>query len=229
VTLRRVGPAAALCACLCIGFVAVYAPRHPAAAHLVAYRGVHRVGDMIGPNARVAAVDAGGAPTAIVSTNGQPPVVWAFELTDPSRLAALPGRPVSRFATDPWNHPACPSPLCGGGPHPSVPSPPPPLPLDICPALGPGEDAFAPEPGVCLWSGVEVEAGDARWWSYLAGLGGLYRAVPSTSDELVNTRAGVHVAVRAGGVTVVVLSYSGRSVTSLARIAERVATWVAAH
>jgi hypothetical protein len=245
---RRIAPAGLMCLSVLVGWTMVFGPRLPVrsgrlpAGRFVAYRGPHRPGDMIGPNARVVTIDGEGNPRSVVSTDGNAPVVWAFELADPSRVAPLPGQHVHRFGRDPWVHPACPSPMCPSR-HvgPAIPSPPPPLPLDICGALsvkdlvailGPGPfSASAPTAGVCVWdngrAGVQVEAGGREWWSYLAGLPALYRPVAAGDDELVDTRAGLHVAVRRGPVTVVLLTYANESVPAWARIAQEVAAWVA--
>lgn len=241
---KRLAPLIVLAASLLAGGILVFGahaggrPR----PRFVAYRGPHRVGDLIGPNARVVAIDGRGDPTAVVSTDGHPPVVWAFELADDSTLAPLGGRRVHTLDRRLWARPACPSALCPAGPPgPHVAPPPPTLPLDPCPAIRLDDltarwgrariSATSPLPGVCVWdngrTGVAVEVGGPGWWPYLTGLHGLYRAVDD--HTLVDADHGLHLAVHHGTVTAVLLTFGRTSAATWQPIAEEAAAWAASR
>lgn len=210
------------------------APRPP----FVAYRGPHRIGDLIGANARVVAVDAHGNPTAVVSTDGRPPVVWAFEMADASSVRAIRGVRVRALDRRLWAHPACPSSLCSAGsPGAPIALPPPPLAIDPCPAipvadlaarLGPRPiTATSPGPGTCVWdngvAGVQLEIGGSGWWAYL------HRTYAPLGAALVDTRYGLHLAVHRGPVTAVLLTDADPSPGRWQPLAEEAAAWAASH
>ncbi len=233
--IRRLVPLALV---VLFGALALVPGRAAHHATFTAFRGTHRVGDMIGPNARVAAVDAHGAPTAVTSTDGRPPVVWAFELADPSSLRPIHGVRVRALDRRLWAHPACPSAMCGPGSlGPPIAPPPPPLPVDPCPAVAPQDlaarlgdpvSATSPGPGTCVWSsgrgGVEVEVGGAGWWAYLQ-----HSMPPGSSDSLVDTLHGLRFAVRRGPIVVVLHTSTAPKAATWQPIAEEVASWAASH
>ncbi|MHB8467182.1 MAG: hypothetical protein ACYDD7_20410 [Acidimicrobiales bacterium] len=207
----------------------------------VAYRGPHRIGDLIGPNARVVAVDRHHNPTAVVSTDGRPPVVWAFELAEASSLRPLRGARVRTLDPHLWAHPACPSAMCSAGsPGPRIAGPPPPLPLDACAAVSLGDlrgplrgspVATGAGPGACVWQtdrgGIEIELGGPPWWSYLADLPHLY--TPVGDHTLVARSHGLRIAVRRGSATAVLLTYTDMATSKWEPIAEEAAAWAASR
>lgn len=209
-------------------------------ARFIAYRGPHRIGDMIGPNARVVAVDAHANPTSVVSTDGRPPIVWAFEMASAATVRPRRGRTVHTLDPQLWAHPACPSALCDAGtPRPFDPLPPPPRAIDPCPAIRPSAVAHVlgaysvtePAPGSCVWNGrragVELEIGGPAWWPYLLQRPDLYHRV--SDDTLTDARNGLRVAVRRGATTAVLLTYADTSLSRWLPLAQEAAAWAASH
>ena len=235
--IRRLAPIALVAAAVAGLWLTRSSAAHPA---FTAYRGPHHVGDLIGPNARVVAVDAHGNPTAVVSTDGKAPVVWSFELT--ASVPQLRGSRVRSLDPGLWAHPACPSSMCAAGsPGPPLQSAPPPLAINPCPSLSPAElsahlgpgrlVATSPGPGTCVWNngrvGAQLEVGGAAWWSYLTGLRGLY--APDGADTLVDAHHGLHLAVRHGSVTAILLTSVDPSPSHWHPLVEEAAAWAASH
>jgi hypothetical protein len=214
-------------------------PNAGATLPFVAYRGPHRIGDRIGPNAKVAAVNGAGDPTAVVSTNGQAPMVWSFEVS--TAVAPHAGTPVRGADPSVWLDPACPSAMCPSLPASApLPTPPPALAVDPCAAVPASSVSSllgaksvvtsSPQVGTCVWNsgerGAQVEVGGAAWWAYLQQFPALYGPVGSA---LVDDHDGLRIAVRSGDVVAIVLTDAGQSVSQWQGVGEEVAAWAASR